>query len=96
MPNQMLAIHNAVNRETQSGRVLGEDLRISVMDAIKAVTINGAYQYFEEDSKGSIEEGKIADFIIIDKNPLEINTSELKNIKILETIKEGKVIFRNK
>ena len=56
LPNQILAIHNAVNRKTESGRVLGEHQRISVMEAIKAVTINGAYQYFEEDTKGSIEE----------------------------------------
>lgn len=96
MPNQMLAIHNAVNRRTLGGRVLGENLRISVMDAIKAVTINGAYQYFEEDTKGSIEEGKVADFVILDRNPLEVNKDELKDIKILETIKEGKVIYKKK
>ena len=58
MPNQIIAIHTAVNRTTESGRVLGESQRIPVMEAIKAVTINGAYQYFEEDTKGSIEEGK--------------------------------------
>ncbi|MDE6182244.1 MAG: amidohydrolase, partial [Eubacteriales bacterium] len=81
MPNQMLALHNAVNRKTLGGRVLGEDLRISVEDAIKALTINGAYQYFEEDTKGSIEEGKVADFVILDKNPLKVNKEELKDIK---------------
>lgn len=93
MPNQILAIHNAVNRETQKGRILGEDERLSVMEAIKSVTINGAYQYFEEDSKGSIEEGKVADFVIVDKNPLETPKKELKNIKVLETIKNGEVIY---
>ncbi len=55
MPNQIIGIHTAVNRTTESGRVLGEHQRISVMEAIKAVTINGAYQYFEEDVKGSLE-----------------------------------------
>ena len=58
-------LHNAVNRKTESGRVLGENQRISVMEAIKAVTINGAYQYFEEDTKGSIEQGKRSDLVII-------------------------------
>lgn len=94
MPNMVLAIHNAVNRKTQSGRVLGEDLVIPVMEAIKAVTINGAYQYFEEDIKGSIEEGKYADFVILDKNPLEVSKDKLKEIKVLETIKQGNTIFK--
>ncbi|MGL5695338.1 MAG: amidohydrolase [Peptostreptococcaceae bacterium] len=94
VPNQMIGIHNAVNRMTQSGRVLGEHQKISVIEAIKAVTINGAYQYFEDDIKGSIEEGKYADFVILDKNPLEVEVCELKNIKVLETIKEGISIFK--
>ncbi len=94
MPNQILAIHNAVNRETQSGRVLGEQHKISVLEAIKGVTIYGANQYFEEDIKGTIEEGKYADLIIVDKNPLEIDSKELKSIKVLETIKEGNTIFK--
>lgn len=93
MPNQVLAIHNAVNRETQSGRVLGEDQRLTVEEALKAVTINGAYQYFEEDIKGSIEEGKLADFVILDKNPLTIDTKELKTMNVLKTIKEDNVVF---
>ncbi len=94
LPNQILAMHNAVNRKTESGRVLGEHQRISVMEAIKAVTINGAYQYFEEDTKGSIEEGKLADLVILDKNPLAIDKEEIENIKVLETIKEGNTIFK--
>lgn len=94
MPNQILAIHNAVNRQTQKGRILGKNQRISVLDAIRAVTINGAYQYFEEDIKGSLEKGKYADLVILDKNPMEADATQLKNIQILETIKRGKVIFR--
>ncbi|RDY27062.1 amidohydrolase [Romboutsia weinsteinii] len=94
MPNQILAIHNAVNRQTQSGRVLGEDQRIPIIEAIKAVTINGAYQCFEENTKGTIEEGKVADFVILDKNPLEVEKSEIKNIKVLETIKEDNTVFK--
>jgi len=94
MPNQILGIHNAVNRKTESGRVLGEHQRISVMEAIKAVTINGAYQYFEEDTKGSIEVGKVADLIIIDKDILSIDKEDIENIKVLETIKNGNTIFK--
>ena len=94
MPDQILGMHNAVNRKTQSGRVLGEQHKISVLEVLKAVTINAAYQYFEEDIKGTIEEGKYADFVIIDKNILEVEPSEIKNIKVLETIKEGQTIFK--
>ena len=94
MPNQILAMHNAVNRQTQSGRVLGEDQRLSTMEAIKALTINAAYQYFEENEKGSIEEGKLADFVILDKNPLDVEVSEIKQIQVLETIKEGNTIYK--
>lgn len=94
MPNQILAMHNAVNRQTQSGRVLGDNQRLSIMEAIKALTINAAYQYFEEDEKGSIEEGKVADFVILDRNPLDVNSSEIKEIKVLETIKEGNTIYK--
>lgn len=93
LPNQILAIHNAVNRQTQSGRVLGEDQCLTIMEALKAVTINGAYQYFEENEKGSITEGKVADFVILDKNPLETDKKQLKTINVLQTIKGDKVVF---
>ena len=94
LPNQILAIHNAVNRKTESGRVLGEHHRIPVMEAIKAVTIHGAYQYFEEDKKGSIEVGKLADLVILDKDILTIPVEEIETIKVLETIKEGVTVYK--
>lgn len=94
MPNQILAMHNAVNRCTAKGRILGENQKISVMDAIRAVTMNGAYQYFEEDIKGSLEKGKYADLVILDMNPLKVKTSQIKNIRVLQTIKQGKVVFQ--
>ena len=76
----------------EEGKILGEEERVNVLDAIKAVTINAAYQYFEENTKGSIKEGKIADLIILDKNPLKVDLQELKNIKVLQTIKSGEII----
>ncbi len=93
-PNMFETIWCAVTRITKSGIMLGKDEKISVLDAIKALTLNSAYQYFEENEKGSIKEGKKADLIIIDKNPLKIDTDEIKNIKILETIKQGVTLFR--
>ena len=96
MPNMFETIWCAVTRRTQKGIELGEKQKITVLDAIKGVTINAAYQYFEENEKGSIEKGKNADFIIIDKNPLEIDMDDIKNIKIIYTIKNGQIIYENK
>jgi len=92
-PNMILTIHNAVNRVTSGGRKLGEEYAVTVNEAIKAVTINGAYQYFDEDIKGSIEKGKLADFVILDKSPLDVPAEELKNIKVAATIKENNIIY---
>ncbi len=94
-PNVMLAVHNAVNRKTMTGRVLGEQQRISVLEALRAVTRDGAYQIFEEDSKGTIAEGKVADLVVLGANPLTADTGALKDIPVLETIKEGVTVYRN-
>ena len=88
-----MAIWASVERKTRSGKVLGQGENISVMDALKASTINAAYQYHEEETKGSIEVGKLADLIIIDQDPLTIDPDKLKDIKVLETIKEGQTIY---
>ena len=80
-PYMMHSVWCAVNRISRNGTVIGADQKISVYDALKAVTINAAYEYFEEDSKGSIKEGKRADLVILDRNPLETEAMELKDIK---------------
>ena len=92
--NMMKTIWCAVNRITRNGIVLGEDEKIDVYTALKAVTIYGAYQYFEEDKKGSIEVGKKADFVILEKNPLKVDPKALDQIQVLETIHEGRVVFK--
>lgn len=94
--DQFTLIWAAVHRTSRSGKVWGEDERISVMDALKASTIHAAYQFKEEDIKGSLEVGKMADMIIIDKNPLEIEPQALKELKVLETIKQGKSVYQTK
>ena len=91
--DQMMVMWTAVNRQLRSGKVLGPDERISPIEAIKAITINAARQYFEEDRKGSIEPGKLADLVILDRNPLSVPANDIKDIKIIETIKEGKTIY---
>ena len=82
----------AVNRKTKSGAVLGKEQRISVYSALKAVTINSAFQYFEQNKLGSIEPGKSADLVILSSNPIT-NSTSLENIEVLSTIKDGKIIF---
>ena len=92
--NPIFNIHNAVNRVTRNGRVLGPEYCIDVMEAIKAVTIYGAYQHYDEEIKGSLEVGKNADLVILDKNPLKVEKENIKDIRVLETIKEGKSIYK--
>lgn len=94
-PNMFETIWCAVNRITRDGRIIGKNETIDVLDAIKAVTINAAYQYFEENTKGSIQEGKKANLIVVDRNPLKIDKNEIRKIKVLETIKDGKNILTN-
>lgn len=93
-PDMLETIWCAVNRITKKGVLLGENERLPVLEALKAVTINGAYQYFEEDKKGSIRKGKRADLIILDKNPLAIPSEEIRDIQVLETYKDGVQVFR--
>jgi predicted amidohydrolase YtcJ len=92
-PNSMRILDSAVNRTTRTGAVLGRYHRLDPMDALKAMTIWPAYQHFEESTKGSLEVGKLADMVILDKNPLTIEPSEIVNINVLETIKEGSSVF---
>ena len=92
-PNMILSLHHAVNRKTLSGRDIGPEFAISPLDALRAITIFGAYQIFEEDQKGSIEPGKLADFVILDKNPLDVPKETIKDIKVLQTIKRGEVVY---
>ena len=92
-PDMIRLLWATTNRLTRSGQVLGQEQRISTLEAIKAVTINAAYQYFEEDKKGTIDVGKQADFVILSKNPLAIPTTELLDIKVERTIARGKTIF---
>lgn len=93
MPNILHAIWCAVNRLTAAGNRLGETECITPLEALKAVTLQAAYQCFEEQRKGSLREGKVADLIILDKNPLMVDVDQIKEIKVLQTIKEGKIVY---
>ncbi len=82
-------IQTAVQRETRTGQTINEEQQISIEDALKAMTIDAAWQIHKEDKLGSLSEGKYADFIILDRNPLKVEVSELHTINCLETYVAG-------
>ncbi|MFX1376848.1 MAG: amidohydrolase [Promethearchaeota archaeon] len=88
-PNVIMGLHALVNR---NGFV--PEQRITMMEAIKSYTINAAYAAFEEDIKGTIEVGKLADFVILDRNPLEVSKDNIREIQVIETIIRGKPVYK--
>lgn len=86
LPDALGSVWCACRRETRNGIIIGEEQKISVLAALKAVTLNAAVQYGEEEKRGSIKAGKNADFVILDKNPLAVTADEIRDIKILRTI----------
>lgn len=85
----------SMKRETRSGKILGPDQRIDAYAALQNITTGPAYQFFEEDRKGMIKKGMLADFVILDKNPLKVSdVNAIREITILETIKEGNTIYK--
>ncbi|MDX1581370.1 MAG: amidohydrolase family protein, partial [Alphaproteobacteria bacterium] len=90
----MRIVWAAVNRTTTSGKVIGPEQTVDAQEALRAITIDAAYQTFQEDEKGSIEAGKLADFVILSANPIETAPDELDDITVLETVIGGKTVFR--
>ncbi|MDI7864634.1 amidohydrolase [Rhizobiaceae bacterium n13] len=93
-PDAIRVLSATVTRVTRSGYVLGPGERVDTLTALKAMTIWPAVQYFEEASKGTIEPGKLADFVILSDNPLTVKPEDLIKLKVVETIKEGKSVYR--
>lgn len=93
-PDSMRVLDATVTRRSRSGDIIGPEHRVDVITAIKAMTIWPAWQHFEEDTKGSIEVGKFADFVILDKDPTQIDPDKLDQLKVLQTIKEGVSIYK--
>jgi len=93
-PNPWLGIYGLVTRKTSSGDVLYAGEGITPLEAIKAYTVDGAYAAWEEDVKGSIEPGKLADLVVLDRDPLSILPDDLKNVKTAMTIVGGRIVYR--
>jgi len=93
--DQLFMLWSAVNRISRAGAKVGLDQCISPYEGLKAMTVNVAEQYNESESKGSLAKGKRADLVILDKNPLKVDPMTIKDIKIVQTIKDGKLIYKN-
>ncbi len=86
----MMAIQSMVTRKDMQGRVWGPSQRISVTEAMRICTLNGAYASFEEDIKGSLAAGKLADFVILEQDPHDADPDSIKEIKVVRTVMGGR------
>ncbi|MCY4566558.1 MAG: amidohydrolase family protein, partial [Gammaproteobacteria bacterium] len=86
----MMAIQSMVTRKDLQGRVWGPSQRISVTEAMRICTLNGAYASFEEDIKGSLAAGKLADFVILEQDPHHADPDSIKEIKVVRTVMGGR------
>ena len=90
----LMAIHALVNRVTRKGRPIGQSQRVSVTEALKLYTVHSAYQQFDEDRLGSIEEGKLADMVVLGRDILTVPTEEIIDIPLDMTIIDGRVVYK--
>ena len=91
--DQLFMMWTAVNRPTRSGGVLGAEQRVTPYEALKSQTIWAAEQYDEQENRGTLKAGKLADLVILDKNPLKVQPMTLKDIRVMQTIKEGTMVY---
>ena len=95
-PDMIRLLWSTTNRETRSGKVLGEEQKISTYAALEAMTINAAYQHFEDDIKGSIQVGKLADLVVLSEDPLSLEVDNLLKLRVVATYSHGEEIFNTK
>lgn len=92
-PNPLIGVGFEVSRKTEKGLLVQEDERISILEALKIHSFNGAYASFEEDIKGTLEVGKLADLVVLSENPFEVDPERIKDIEVEKTIIGGKVVY---
>ena len=90
----MRMTQTAMDRTSRTGVVVGPAERIDCWSALKALTIDAAWQIREENSKGTIEAGKLADLVILEANPMTTPVEKISGIKVVETFKDGKSVYR--
>src|SRR5699024_7124040 len=91
--NPMRGLHSAVTRESNAGNVIGEGKQVSLLEAIRMYTLNGAYASFEEEIKGSIEPGKLADLIILDRSITNLDVESLPEVQVDYTMIDGEMVY---
>ncbi|KLV10517.1 amidohydrolase [Photobacterium ganghwense] len=95
LPDSMRVYYATVNRVSRTGRLIGPDQRVSSLEGLKSQTLWAATQYKEEQNKGSLEVGKLADLVVLSANPLKVEPEKLADIRVEETIKEGVTVYRS-
>lgn len=93
-PTPLRGMDFLVSRKTKNGRVIGENKGVSVLEALKVYTKNGAYTSFEENLKGTLEEGKLADMVVLSGNPLEVAPDSIGDITVEMTIIGGEIVYQ--
>lgn len=93
-PDAMRVLSATVTRRTRSGDILGPDECVPVDIALKAMTLWAAWQHYEDDRKGSLAVGKLADLTLLDENPMTVDPDKLAEIKVQATWKEGREVWR--
>jgi hypothetical protein len=91
----MMMLWSAVNRISRAGAEVGISQSITPYEGLQTMTLYVAEQFDEADVKGSLEVGKLADLVILDKDPLKVPATEIKDIAIVETLKEGVSVYKN-
>ena len=92
-PDCIDSIFCAVNRVTKGGESLAKGQQVSVYDALKGITSYAAYQYHEEDSKGTITPGKRADLVVLSEDPTAVPTMQLRSVQVMQTYKDGALVY---
>lgn len=90
----MMMIWSAMARQSLNGTVNGADQRVTAYEALQAITGDAAWQVFEEGRKGRISKGLLADFVVLDRNPLQTPLADIRAIRVMETVKEGRSVWR--
>ena len=93
-PDMLHSVWCAVNRITRAGVRLGQENRIDPYEALIAATHGGAYAYFEENVKGILRAGAVADFVILDRDPTAVDPMEIRDVAVLYTVKEDEILYR--
>ena len=92
----MRMTQTAMDRLSRKGVVIGPDERVDVWTALKALTVDAAFQIREEKEKGTLEPGKLADLVILEADPTTTDVEKISDIEVIETFKEGKSVYKKK